>query len=152
GGKMPRPALTALVVISDEMEEHAFDKVAKPATLRIGAAERTAQQPQGELLKQFLNGFGIAHRAQQVTANGAAVTLDQACLGGLNFPRRAMVGFPPNGPERLDLAQVLSHALVAHELAPQQRRLRTNELRLILAERKESGESCHTFRQRRTRR
>ena len=70
-----RQALAALLVIRNQVKEYPLDEIAQTSALGIGAAQRAAQQPQGELLEELLDRFRVAHHALQIPTDGSSVAL-----------------------------------------------------------------------------
>ena len=57
------------------MKERAFDKIAKPATARIGTAQIAVEELHGKLLENFIDGVRIAQQLVQVAPDRISIAL-----------------------------------------------------------------------------
>ena len=98
----------AAMVIRDQVEENSFDKVAKPATLRIDPVTIATKKTQGEFLRELVGGVGIAQGAKEIAVDGTAVPLHQLLLSCGRRLRWAAFGLAHDRPERGNATQVLA--------------------------------------------
>src|SRR5712692_9893098 len=82
----------AAVVIHDEMEENAFDKVTKAATLGIRLTAIAPKEAQRKFLGQLLRSLGFPKGAEQVAVDRSAVAPHQFFLGRRDRCRRTAFG------------------------------------------------------------
>ncbi len=92
------------MMLGDEPEQDRLQKAAEPAPLLVCAGIIPPQEPQGELLVEFVGNLGIANGPQQVAPHRAAVTFEQLLLGGLHLGRLIAVRPADDRPQRFDPA------------------------------------------------
>src|SRR5713226_4256509 len=96
------------------MLQDALYEISEAAALRIGAGEVASDESKGELLAQFIGGFGVPERAEQVAVNGPAVALKHLGLGQSNRFARAVMRPADDGPHGGDIIERLTRIVGIH--------------------------------------
>jgi len=135
------PSLAA-VVIHDEMEENAFDKVTKATTLGIRLTTIAPKEAQREFLRELIGGLGFPKRPQQVAVDRAAIAPHQFFLGRGDGCRRTALCVAHDRPKSRNAAQMMVLALLFHVINSTAERVHDCTVCLESEKQKSPGHLC----------